>query len=84
MNASIAPNAKIPIRKSMSPGTTSAVEAVAAIAIRTNGDECRGCSLPSALGIWRLVASENASRERPSIAQFAAVASVAAATIATT
>ena len=38
------------------------------------------CSRPSPLGIWRFVDSEYPSRERPSIAEFAAAISVAAAT----
>ncbi len=51
--------------------------------IRTQGVKRVGCRRPRALGIWRFVESAYASRERPSIAEFAAATRVTAATAAT-
>ncbi len=79
-----APNAKMPTRKSRSSGITSAPASADAIAMTTNGVERVGCRRPTALGICRLVASEYASRDRPSIAEFAPAMSVAVAAAATT
>ena len=50
--------------------------------ITTYGVPRRGCSRPSALGIWRFVDSAYDSRERPSIADPAAAISVAVAAAA--
>ena len=55
---SIAPNAKIPARKSMSFGSASPKAIRAAAVITTYGVPRRGWRRPIALGIWRLVASE--------------------------
>ncbi len=58
MNASIAPNANRPARNFTSPLRLRPNARIAAPVMATNGVERSPCSLPTALGIWRLVASE--------------------------
>ena len=57
----------------------SAVASTAASAMTTYGVACLACSRPTTLGICRLVASEYASRESPSIAAWHATTSVTVA-----
>ena len=64
-------------------GSTSAAAAIAATPIITYGVPQRPWSRPTALGIWRLVASEYPTRVTPSIAAPAAANSPSAPPIAT-
>ena len=67
VNASIAPKAKMPARKSMSRDSDRPKPITAASAIVTYGVERRPSSRDRTLGIWRWVPSEYASRPMPSI-----------------
>ena len=62
----------------MSDEQASANDSTEAMQIATYGVPCFGCSRPSALGIWRLVASEYAIREKPTIVLFTACSSTTA------
>ena len=79
----MAPKAKIPARNFTSCGNERAKASTPAIVMATYGVPSFGCSRPTALGIWRLVASEYASRATPSIWPFIAVSRMAAASAPT-
>ena len=79
-NASVAPNANVPARKSRSEVSTSPNASTPHTLIATHGVDRRGCSRPIALGIWRFVASEYASRETPIMFAVVAWTSTTAAT----